>query len=84
MSCLALVRVRAMCAVAAIGALIAAGALTRTTAQQLPRDLPAPFANGVPLGAGPEVCGTLAPATEAALRFRPRRVLQDSSPISFD
>jgi hypothetical protein len=83
MSCLALVRVRTMCAIAAIGALIAAGELTRTAAQQLPRDLPAPFANGV-LGAGLEVCGTLAPATEAALRFRPRRVLQDNSPISFD
>ena len=44
--------------------------------------LPPPFANAV--GEPPLLCGTLDPAAEAALRFRPRRVLDDNIPLWFD
>lgn len=84
MSRLARIRLRAMGAVATLIAVVASGGLSGPAAQQLPRDLLPPFANGVPRGAAPEVCGTLAPEAEAARRFRPRRVLQDNTPVSFD
>ena len=77
-------RLRVLSGTAVVTALIAAAGLGRPAAQQLPRDLPPPFANGFAAGAAPELCGTLDPATEAALRFRPRRVLQDNIPVWFD
>src|ERR1700752_1577493 len=84
MSRLPFARVRVLSGTAVVTALIAAAGLGRPAAQQFPRDLPPPFANGFAAGAGPERCGTLDPATEAALRFRPRRVLQDNIPVWFD
>src|SRR5204862_224960 len=59
--------------------------LNSPLAQQPPRTLPPPFSErGVPAVASPEVCGTLDPVTEAAMRLRPRRVLPDATAVSFD
>jgi hypothetical protein len=80
------VRVRLRVSSGAVAISILAGIFHQdhTAAQQLPAALLPPFARGAVRGAPPEICGTLDPATEAVVRYRPRRLLDDNVPLSFD
>lgn len=70
--------------IAAVGVLLSA-AKTERLGAQLPNAALPPLYNGSLFSNLPaELCGTLSPAEEAALRFRPRSVLQDNIPLSFE
>jgi len=71
--------------VPAIGLAVSFFFIPRLTAQEAPVALAPPFAQrGAPLGEPPLICGTVDGAMAAAMRFRPRRVLQDNTPLWFD
>ena len=69
----------------AIGLVVSFFFIPRLTAQEAPVALAPPFAQrGAPLDEPPLICGTVDGATAPAMRFRPRRVLQDNTPLWFD
>jgi len=73
---------RTLCGVAA-AVVLSSMPGPQPSAQERPRDLPASGADWTG-SAPPALCATLDPVAEAALRFRPRQVLQNNIPLSFD
>jgi hypothetical protein len=84
MSAQASLRLRVFLGAVAVVSALVFGQFNRTAAQQLPQALPPPFSAGAVAGEPAQVCGSLGPIAEAALRLRPRRVLDDSIPLAFD